>query len=78
MTLLEETEIKLKKYEGLNDDNQSVLQISAFQHSEVLAIQGQSGQPRNTQGSYQIQGVTVARLNWKANLTCYECGERGI
>ena len=31
-------------YEGPNDDDLSVMQISAATHSEVLAAQGQSSQ----------------------------------
>ena len=42
MILAQEAEIKLRKYEGLNDDDPSVLQVSAICHSEVLAEQGQS------------------------------------
>ena len=38
MTLVQEAEIRLKKmYEDLNDDDPSVMQISAAPHSEVSA-----------------------------------------
>ena len=38
--LAQEAEIKLKKYKSLKDDDQSVMQVSAVPHSEVLAVQG--------------------------------------
>ena len=41
MTLPQEAEIKLKRYEGLNDNDPSVMQVSAVPHSEVLAVKGQ-------------------------------------
>ena len=41
MTIAPEAEIKLKKYEGLNYDDPSVMQISSILQSEVMAIQGQ-------------------------------------
>ena len=43
----------------------------------MLAVERQSSQARNTQGSNQIQDVIVPRLKWKANLSCYKCGEKG-
>ena len=48
MTLAQEVEIKLKKYQDLNDDDPSLMQVNAVQHSKVLAVQGQSCLPRNT------------------------------
>ena len=39
MTLAQEVEIKLKKYEGLDHDDPSVMYISSIPHSEVLDIQ---------------------------------------
>ena len=77
MTLAQEAENKLKKYKGLNDDDPSVIYVTTVPHSEVLAVQGQNGLSGNTQGSNQIQAVNVPRLNWKANITCYNCGEKG-
>ena len=53
------------------------MQISAVPHSEVLAVHGQNGLPRNTQGSNQIQDVNAPTLNWKANPTCCNYGEKG-
>ena len=38
MNLAQEVEIKLKKYEDLNDDNSTVLQISAVPHYKVFAV----------------------------------------
>ena len=46
MTLAHEAEIKLKKFEGLNDDGPSVMQVSAVPLSEVLAVQEQSHLPQ--------------------------------
>ena len=66
-TLAQEAENKLKMAEGVNDDDPLGMQINAFPHSEVLALQEQSGQPGNMQNMNQIQDVTVPRLNWKAN-----------
>ena len=77
MTLAQEAEIKLKKYEGLNDDVPSLMQVSAILHSEVMAVQGQCDLPRNTQGNNHVQDMKAPRLNWKANLTCYKYGEKG-
>ena len=42
MTLAQEAEIRLKKYEGLNGYDPSVMQATDVWHSEVLAVQGQS------------------------------------
>ena len=36
MILPQEAEIKLTKYKGLNYGNQSVMQVSAVPHSEML------------------------------------------
>ena len=47
--LAQESEIKLKKYEGLNGDGPSVMQISSIPPSEAMAIQGKNGQIGNTQ-----------------------------
>ena len=77
MTLAQEAEIKLKKYEGLDHDDPPVMHISAITHLEVLAVQGQNSQPRNTQSINQILDMTIPRLSWKANLTSYKCGEKG-
>ena len=49
MTLAQATDIMLEKYEGINDDDQSLMQISAVPHSDVWTLQGQSGQPGNMQ-----------------------------
>ena len=48
-----------KKCKGLNDDDPTVMQISAVPHSEVLVVHEQNGLPRNTQGSNQIQDVNA-------------------
>ena len=77
MILAQEAEIKLKKYIGLNDDDPSVMQASAVPHSEVLTVQGQSSLHGNNIDSNQIQEMNAPRLNWKANLTCYKCEEKG-
>ena len=53
------------------------MQVSAVPHSEVLALQGLSSMHGKNQDSNQIQDMNAARLNWKANLTCYKCGEKG-
>ena len=42
MTLAEEAEIRVKRYDGLNDDDASVMQISV-----VPCLEGQRGQPGN-------------------------------
>ena len=34
-------------------------------------------QEQNTQPIRDGQTATTLRLNWKANLTCYKCGEKG-
>ena len=46
MSLVQEAEIKLMKYEGLNDDATSSMQISTVPQSDptVMIIQGQSAQ----------------------------------
>ena len=54
MTLAQEAENKLKKYEALNNDDPSVMLLSAVPHSEVLDVQGQSHPLRNTKDSNQI------------------------
>ena len=38
MTLPQEVENMLKKYESSNDDNPSLIQVSAIPRSEVIAI----------------------------------------
>ena len=48
------------------------MQVSVIVHSEVMAVQGQSYLPRNTQDSNQVQDMNVPRLNWKVNLACYK------
>ena len=70
MTLAQEAEIKLIKYEGLNDDDTSVMQISSITQSEVIANQKQKSQLGNTQNVNYGQNVTAPRPNWIANLTC--------
>ena len=49
MTLPQVAEIKLKKYEGMNDDNPSVMQVNSVSQSDsiIIAIQGQGTQPVN-------------------------------
>ena len=76
MTLAQETEINIKKYGYINDDDPSVIQVSTVPHSEVFAVQGQSSLHGNNPYSNQIQYMNTPRLNWKANLTCYKCGEK--
>ena len=53
------------------------MQVSTVQHSEVLAVQGQSSLHGNNPDSNQIQDMNAPGLNWKANLTSYEYGEKG-
>ena len=74
MTSAQEAEIKLKKYEGLNNDYPSLMVISATSQLDpaVMAIQGQGIQAGN-----QNLNASLPRPNWKANLTCYKCGEKG-
>ena len=62
MTLAQEAEIKLKKYDRLNDDDPSVMQISSILQSEVMTIQGQNGQSGN-----QGKKTNAIRPSWKAN-----------
>ena len=62
MTLAQEAEMKLKKYEGLNDDYPSAMQVSVVPHSEVLAVQGQSDLLGNNLDSNQIQDMNAPRL----------------
>ena len=78
MTLSQEAEIMLKRYEGPNDDDKSVMKISTVPHSEMLTVQGQSSQPRKTQSSNQIPDVTVPRQYLKGNLTCYKNEVTGL
>ena len=72
MTPVQAAEIKLKKYEGLNDDDPLVMQVSEVPHLEVLIVQGQSGLHGNNPYSNQ-----VPRINWTANLTCHKCRGKG-
>ena len=73
MILVKEAEIKLKKYEGLNDDDPSGMPVSTMPQGDptVMAIQGQGIQT----GNQNAKG-NVARLNWKVNLACYKCGKK--
>ena len=73
MTLAYGADVKLKKYEDLNDDYPSVMQVTTISQIDpvVMAIQGQGTQVGN-----QYPNRNVARLNWKANLTCYKCVEK--
>ena len=48
MTIAQEVELKLKMYEGLNNDDLSAMQVSAVPHSEVLAVHGIRSPPGNT------------------------------
>ena len=57
-------------YEDLNDDDPSVMHVSAVPHSEVLAVQGQCSPHENNLGGNQMQDMSACRLNWKANLEC--------
>ena len=43
----------------------------------MLAVQGQSSLHGNDPDSNQRQDMNGARLNWKANITCYKCGDKG-
>ena len=52
------------------------MQISTAPYWDVLALDGQRSQPRNIQNINDIQDVTVPKLNWKANPTCYKYGEK--
>ena len=42
-----------------------------------MAIQGQNGQQGNTQPVNLGQNLTAPRPNWKENLTCCTCREKG-
>ena len=53
------------------------MQVGTGPHSEVLVVQGQSSLHGNNQDRNQIQDMNAPRLNWKADLTCYNCGEKG-
>ena len=77
MTSAQEAEIKLKTYEGLNDNDPSGIQIHVVPYSKEMTLQGESCWPRNVQNMNQIQDVTVPRPNWKAILTCYKYKEKG-
>ena len=59
MTIAQETEIKPKKDEGLNDSDPSAMQVSAVPHSEMLAIQGQCSPYGNNQDGNQIQAMNT-------------------
>ena len=69
---IQEGEIKLKRYDGLNEDVPSVMHISTNSQIDliVMAIQNQA----NQEGS-QIK--YVPKLNWKANFTCQQSDEKG-
>ena len=77
MILAQEVKIKLKKYEGLNNDDPSIMQISSIPHSKVLAILGQNSQFGNAQNMNQAHDATVSRPNWKGNVTHYKHGDEG-
>ena len=77
MTQAQEADIKLKNYEGSHNDDPSVMQTSSITQSEIMAIQGQTVQPENTWPVNQGPMLVTPRYNWKANLTCYTCGEKG-
>ena len=70
MTLAQELEIKLKKYEGFNDNDPSVMQVSATPqlHSTVMAMHSQQMLEENPN-----LNVNLPRPKCKANLTCYKC-----
>ena len=46
ITLGQEAEIKLKKDEGSNDDNRTVIRVSTIMYSEVMVVQEQSDLPK--------------------------------
>ena len=70
MTLVQEAGIKLREYEGLNDDDPPVMQISSILQSKVMATQGDNCQSGNTQNVNQGQNINAPSCNWKANLVC--------
>ena len=42
MPLAQDAQIKLTKYDSLNNDDPSVMEVSAVPHSDILAVQGKS------------------------------------
>ena len=74
MTLTQEAEIKLKKYEGLNDDDPSVLHVTTTSQldSNMMAIQAQGIQAGNPNPNASLSRPL------ESNLNCYICGERDI
>ena len=65
MTLAQKVDIKLKVQEYEYDDP-LVMQISLIPYSEVLATQGQNGQPENMENSrtkmLMYQGLTGKQI----------------
>ena len=61
MALAQEAEIKVTKYDGLNDDAPSIMQVTAIPYSEVMAIQGPDDQPSNAQDNNQVQDMKASR-----------------
>ena len=78
MTLAQEAEIRYKKYDGLDDDDPSVMQISSVPHSEVLAFQRQSGHPRNMQIWMWFKMWLYPDLTWKQILLGIHMEKRDI
>ena len=73
MTLFQEVKTKPKKYEGLNADDPSVIQISSIPHSEELAVQWQNCQLGNTQNMNQAQDATVSNQASLCNIMVSAC-----
>ena len=62
MTLGQEAAIKLKMYEGLNNNYPSVIQISLMPQSVIMAMQGQNVQSGNLQPVNQDLTVAAPAL----------------
>ena len=65
MNLAQEAKVKFKMYEGLNNDDPSIMHIIAVQYLEVLAVQGQSSPHGNCMDSNQIRDMN-AKLESKS------------
>ena len=63
ITLAVEEEIKLYKYDGLNDDDPSVMKVNAIPHSEVIAVRGKVTCPKNNPDNNQVLNMSAPRLN---------------
>ena len=74
MALAQGTEIKLKKYEWLNDDDSLLMHVNALPSKDqaVIALQSQ------VQAVGQNANINVTIVSWKTNyLTYYKSGSKG-